>query len=128
MIHLGLHGGSQTYNLECGSYNKANITSPDNRDYKCFNEPICKEIPLDTLYKTRLEMQELYNGLKGCKMMFPVALSYDPGRYLCNYIYFASTLAANKLGIPTLFIHTPDIQEKKIKKSTKDICRIFQEI
>lgn len=94
-------------------YNNASITSADNREFKCYKQLITKQHPLDYSYKSLLPLEQICKDLKGVheknEISIPCNLSTDPGRYLCNYLYFTSTHEGNKHKIPTLFIHTPNI-------------------
>ena len=43
---------------------------------------------------------------------YKVKINNDPGRYLCNYIYFTSIHHAhNDLKSASLFIHVPEFDE-----------------
>jgi pyrrolidone-carboxylate peptidase len=38
--------------------------------------------------------------------MFPCEVSHDPGKFICNYIYYRSLMAANPRRF-ALFVHVP---------------------
>jgi len=40
-----------------------------------------------------------------------VGLSDDPGRYICNYVYYLSLMEGNARNIPSIFIHVPPFTE-----------------
>jgi pyrrolidone-carboxylate peptidase len=43
------------------------------------------------------------------KKNYKVAVSNDPGRYLCNYIYFSSLQNSEQyLNVHPLFVHVPE--------------------
>lgn len=103
VVLLGIHESNKislekfAINFSCGIDN-------DNQIRTCpisYNLPIIKKtlFPIDSLYSFLGEMMD-------------VRISYFPGFYLCNFIYYwALALAENRY--PVLFIHLPARGNKK---------------
>ncbi len=102
IVCLGLHGKAEDIHLERFAYNETSRTHPDMAGM------ISEQIEIDPLapntLETSLPIQELCNALRG-----EASLSDNPGRYLCNYIYFK---ALKKMKGRAIFIHVPPISEK----------------
>ncbi|UCC19384.1 MAG: hypothetical protein JSV62_14965, partial [Promethearchaeota archaeon] len=54
--------------------------------------------------KTILNIDKVYSNLKDKKK---ISISYFPGFYLCNYLYY-SALYLSRKKYPVIFIHVPD--------------------
>ena len=107
LIHLGVNSSSSTFDLECYAYNNMTFRVPDEDgltpNQQCidesiiFDDKVCTDIPVCFLQK-QLESEG-----------FTVGLSHDPGRYICNYIYYKSMsmqLASTGYKM-ALFVHVP---------------------
>ena len=105
MIHMGVDSGAEAIHLEVNGYNNADFGGPDNRNYQPEKEKIQKSFPLEHYFKTTLPVEEICQNLD---KKHKVKLSDDPGRYICNYIYYSSLNDSYKKNIPTLFIHVPE--------------------
>ncbi|DBA00340.1 TPA: hypothetical protein N0F65_000525 [Lagenidium giganteum] len=107
-LHLGVNAQSETFALERHGYNLADFRVPDERGWVAQGEIICKDEG-DSL-TTALPLEELLGKLI---TESPAVISTDPGRYICNYVYFDSLKWANeqlKAGKPqhhALFLHVP---------------------
>lgn len=76
------------YHLEKCGYNTKDFRIPDNIGYQPRNEQICLESKLDQPLQTKLDLQKISLRLSKCG--HDIAISMDPGRYLCNYIFYSS--------------------------------------
>ena len=100
LLCLGLHAKADKPRIERFAYNEKTNKKPDMQGLV----PI--DLTIDPKSPARLETELDVNGLvnhlqaKG----FDCLLSEDPGRYLCNYIYFN---ALKKKDGRVLFIHFP---------------------
>lgn len=73
---------------------------------------------------TKLDIKGLQEALS---KSFKVEISHDPGRYLCNYIYFKS---AHDLSLPnehcsSLFIHFPVLQLSPHHQNIRFVEKLF---
>ena len=55
--------------------------------------------------QTSLDVNEITKNL--AKQGYPVVLSDDAGRFVCNYVYYHSLRFAEENGIKSLFVHVP---------------------
>jgi pyroglutamyl-peptidase len=104
VLHLGLHSGTQNYELECQAVNECDIGSDVAGE--------CKFGPVDDLRGSgeavccRLDVEGIASRLR--ESGFPVVCSSYAGLYLCNYIYYKSLVKAESAGVTVLFVHMPD--------------------
>ena len=78
---------------------------PDNSGRVCKEEKICPKTPLDEALKAKVDVEFLAQKLS---KKHDVTISNDPGRYLCNYIYYSSMNEFLKLeNYASLFVHIP---------------------
>lgn len=87
-IHLGVDGGAMRFKLESSCYNNSSFRVPDERGMQPQEEPISASRPLDFRQGTSFDCAGLCAAL--AKEGFDVEVSDDPGRYLCNYVYYRS--------------------------------------
>jgi pyroglutamyl-peptidase len=85
-LHLGVSGVATKFALERIGYNLADFRIPDERGWVAKAETIDEEegdslqtaLPLDNMLSSLLQTTEL------------AQISTDPGRYICNFVYFHS--------------------------------------
>lgn len=109
-IHFGINSRSTCFNMERYAYNNMDFRIPD----MCGDEPkmqcIDEGLILDYPRSTGFDLDDLINILQ--KEGFNVAISDDPGRYCCNYIYYKSLLRQDNIESKkgekrSIFIHVP---------------------
>jgi pyroglutamyl-peptidase len=107
-IHIGVDAGSSHIKLEQFAYNNMTFRVPDQRGFQPLNEPIEGEISFDVPLQTCFQLNEL-SACLNCKGYEFVKVSSDPGRFLCNYLYFQSLNHQRKNNLPlkSIFIHIP---------------------
>ncbi|MCI2111672.1 MAG: hypothetical protein LKK13_04960 [Bacilli bacterium] len=99
IVSLGLAGGRKEATLERYAYNRMKATVPDEDGNLKTGETIDKKMPYRL--ETPLPADRLCPSLaeKGHRCR----LSLDPGRFICNLVYFLDLSS----GIPSLFVHLP---------------------
>lgn len=105
LVMLGEAAGSTGIRLETTAWNELDFRIPDNAGRQYPARPIRKDaaaslpstLPLDGILP-RLE-----------SLGHPVSISEDPGRYLCNQVFFHALhhLRSHAMEIPAGFIHLP---------------------
>jgi len=112
LIHLGVAGGSKAVSLELHGYNDATFRIPDVRNYQPMGKQINEIMPLEHYYRSMIPIRHILESLKG---KHKVQESVDPGRYICNYIYYLSMTEGYTRQIPSIFIHVPsfDVMTKE---------------
>jgi len=73
-------------------------------------------------FNTNLNVKEIYEALK---YSLRLSISYSPGFYLCNYIYYWA-LDISKNEYPTIFIHIP--RKGKLEDYISYVKKIIEEI
>ena len=116
VILMGIHSKKRIY-LEKLSLNLAFGKDVDGF-YKMGFINIKKSIKFNTI----LNIKEIYKALKNSLRL---SISYFPGFYLCNYIYYwALNFSKNKY--PVIFIHIP--RKGKLEDNLSHIKKIIEEI
>ena len=116
VILMGIHSENK-FSLENNSYNCA-----FGKDMDGFYKFGFINIKGPLRLKTTLNIKEIYKSLR---LSLKLSISYFPGFYLCNFIYYwALDISKNKY--PVIFIHVPskgDLEESMsiIKKILKHI-------
>ncbi|CAK8692403.1 unnamed protein product [Clavelina lepadiformis] len=103
MVHVGVSGFAQAITLEQLAhnygYNQTDIKK------KCPKHNCCKRNGEETL-KSTIDMQDIAESDRVKKSGINVAVSQDPGRYCCDYIYYTSLSMKQA---HTVFIHVPPL-------------------
>jgi pyroglutamyl-peptidase len=102
-VHFGVNGGGQVVHLERFAYNCADFRVPDQRGLQPRASPIEPSKPLDCPLSSTLNLERIAFRMMQ-KGRPEVRLSVDPGRFLCNYVYYSSALQHSGRA---LFVHVP---------------------
>lgn len=108
ILSLGLASSRSIITIENSAYNEKRSGAKDNSGHLAQGEMISSSGP--AVLHTALSVPTLVSFLAG--RGFLSAPSDDPGRYLCNEIYYLDLQS----GIPSLFIHFPDVTASPIEK------------
>ena len=114
LIHLGVDSGASTIKLETTAYNNMSFRVPDQTGYKPDLLTIIPTVGFDSPLVSCLDISALCEEMVSEKCC--AIISTDPGRYLCNFIYYRSLCFCennNKLSsrrsCQSMFIHVPAI-------------------
>lgn len=128
LVHMGVDDGAEQICFELHGYNTADFGGgPDVKGYCPENEKINGDLPLEHDFRTVLPIEAIHSALQA---KHKVALSVDPGRYICNYMYYLSLTNGEKKGIPSLFIHVPafsQIDKENQEAFLKDFMKVTRE-
>ncbi|KAI9908390.1 hypothetical protein PsorP6_004684 [Peronosclerospora sorghi] len=112
LLHFGVSPDACTFLLEQAAYNIADFRIPDERGYVATNEAIVEGEP--DYFVTKVPLVEM---LKTLQTVHPkIAISTNPGRFICNYVYFLSLVWTERQAAKynseylTLFVHVPAFQ------------------
>ncbi|KAK1948566.1 La-related protein 4 [Phytophthora citrophthora] len=111
-LHFGVAATSRSIKLEQVGYNVADFRIPDERGYVATNEIIHEGEPSDI--STNLPLEEMLATLQAVHPR--VDLSDDPGRYICNFVYYRSLVWAKHQETKgnqkhfALFVHFPEFR------------------
>jgi pyroglutamyl-peptidase len=105
LVMLGEAGGSKEIRLETTAWNELDFRIPDIAGRQCSSRPIRKDAAASL--PSKLPLREIHDRLN--TMGHPVSFSDDPGRYLCNQVFFCALdyLGHSGIAIPAGFIHLP---------------------
>jgi len=88
-LHLGVAVKTNTFKLETTAWNEATFRVPDERGWEPASQPIYPDDgKVSAKRRTRLPIGLITRKLQ--RLNFPVSLSSDPGRFICNYLYYES--------------------------------------
>ena len=108
ILSFGLASSRHFISLETKAYNEMNAIHLDNDGERKMGETILEGKAKEL--KTSIDIAPIQKALK--EKAIPSDLSEDPGRYICNEVYY---LDLNS-GIPALFVHFPAIEESSVDK------------
>ncbi|KXJ10314.1 pyroglutamyl-peptidase 1 [Exaiptasia diaphana] len=104
-IHVGVHGLTDKVLLETCAHNDGYQCKPD-INFKVNSTDHCVQGAPELLH-TPIDLKTIHKKAKEKGVPCEIALSDDPGRYLCDFTYFTSLHHGDS---PTVFIHLPPIQ------------------
>lgn len=122
-LHFGV-GPNTVYELEQMCFNNKDFEIPDNLGYKPRKQQITKTQALNYPIHTKVDIKGLHEALS---KDFKVEISNDPGRFLCNYIYFKSSydLSLNNVHCFSLFVHFPDLEISPHERNVEFVKKMF---
>ena len=127
-LHLGVYAGSKEFNIETTSYNCATFKNPDELGWSPIKEMIIQQHGnINHELKCKLNLNKLYSLLLKKNVNYKMNLSKDPGRYVCNWIYYHSNnLTKNINNEYSLFIHVPLFKDINHDIQTQFIFDVLQ--
>ncbi len=124
LLMLGEAGGSTEIRLETTAWNELDFRIPDvsGRQYM---QRIIREGATPSMSST-LPLREIHSSIHS--LGHPVTLSDDPGRYLCNQLFFVALdhLARNGITIPAGFIHLPLESDYSTRNAVEAISEVIR--
>uniref|UniRef100_K3W7U5 Pyroglutamyl-peptidase I n=1 Tax=Globisporangium ultimum (strain ATCC 200006 / CBS 805.95 / DAOM BR144) TaxID=431595 RepID=K3W7U5_GLOUD len=120
-LRMGVDADSTKFSLE---YNLADFRTPDERGWVAQNVVINADE--DDALKTMLPLDEMLADLE--RVNANARISTDPGRYICNYVYFHSlhwvkTQDANHYA---LFLHVPEFELIPMDEQVQFVRRVIE--
>jgi len=167
-IHLGVSGAATCFNLETCGYNCDDFRVPDESGNQPCKECIVVERELNSSLSTSLNLADMkrklakavdagtaagattgtgntMDGGQGQTDHTDVCISTDPGRFLCNHVYYRSLshcLALQNTGTSVgdsdattgglrsrstaLFVHVPPVEVIPLKTQLDFVLRLLQ--
>ena len=108
LLMTGLAAGRKEITLERFAYNEKKASIPDN-DGETGEGGKLKEGGKERL-ETTVDLDALLSLL--VKNEIPASISTDPGRYVCNALYYSALLDG---GRPSLFVHFPSLPDMSLE-------------
>ena len=144
-VHLGVHSGANCFHVERKAYNIDDFRIPDNNGVQIRGKRISHAIQSETL-NTSIDVQSLcaellsQDAIKHRDLKTPqnqdkviCTPSSDPGRFLCNHVYFKSMEhCTHHDKHHSIFIHVPpfrcmskDVQIRTLLLLLDTLCERF---
>ena len=129
-IHLGVNSKATKFALESTAYNNMDFRIPDDNGYQPEKVQIVEANELDDPICTNFNLEDVCAAMK--EDGYQCEISEDPGRYLCNFIYYKSLQRQETLGHSgykrSVFIHVPpfDVIDKETQISF--VRRVLEEL
>ncbi len=119
-LHLGLAEGRKTITIERYAYNEKKAESPDNKGNIHSGTQIIENA--DMRLETPFDITTLIKAL--AVVNIKAEESIDPGRYVCNNIYYHSL--SNKRN--SLFVHFPTFENLSQENAVRAVETIIHSI
>src|SRR3989338_6719950 len=87
-VHFGVNGSSNQFSFEKLCWNEADFRCPDEQQWQPTKQPIDPTLSLSDCYKTGFPISLLLFHFS--QFPWTVGLSENPGRFVCNWIYYQS--------------------------------------
>ena len=108
VIELGVSSRTDVVRLESKGYNARTANIPDVDGIHCTTQVIDKKLPYDVGKRTIWPLDEVSKHLQE-NLKTEVVISVDPGRYVCNSLYWETLHRFPK--IPSIFVHIPPVDD-----------------
>jgi len=118
-IHLGVDSKSTCMRLELYGYNECTFRISDQDGNKPNKQKINSNMALQHSICSRLDLSKLKSSME---TVGAVCYSRDPGRYICNYIYYSS-LSVHRY---VVFIHVPLFSVISLEQQQAMLRNMFQ--
>jgi pyroglutamyl-peptidase len=89
-IHLGVNYKGETIQLETTAFNEASFRIPDEDGYQPKKTQIDESVSLAERLSSSLNIRKICTEMMKKGFEDKVKISGDPGRFVCNYIYWLS--------------------------------------
>lgn len=116
-IHMGLAASRNTITIEQFAYNEKKASIADNAGRIFHGEKI--DIDGKDILPSPFDAKALVTLLNNHSI--PAEVSEDPGRYVCNNIYYHSLLCGNT----ALFVHFPPLEKSSLEDDIRAIEAII---
>ncbi len=125
-VHLGVNSRATSIALEMQAWNDKSFRVPDERGYNPEAVPIDCNSELNSSLQSSYHIESLKEALTA--EGHNVSLSQDPGRFLCNYIYYKSLFSQRSRRCPqqAIFVHVPPFEVISQADQINCVRRILQ--
>jgi pyroglutamyl-peptidase len=130
-VHLGVSGQATSVCLEEYAYNNMTFRVPDEAGFQPQQECITSVCEYDSALQSDLPLAAIsaqigaeHTIATGSETSV-IAMSSDPGRYLCNYIYYHSLqhFAQKSQLKHCVFIHVPPVEVMSLETQIKVVSQ-----
>lgn len=126
-VHLGVNMSISKFVLEVQARNEATFSCPDELGWTPIRQSIEKENSDITLTRrSNLDVGRLARHL--AQRHFDVDVSYDAGRFVCNWIYYNSLKLAEQNESHALFVHVPSTAVVPLTEQVRFVAALLDTI
>ena len=105
-LHLGVSSKATCFNLENCAYNTMDFRVPDESGNQPSNAVIEESCDLENVRSTSFPVSNFCDKLRD--KGYEVCKSTDPGRFLCNYVYYSTLMRCHNS--QAIFVHVPPVE------------------
>ena len=107
VLHIGVNVNIINKHIEFERFCFNSKNFDENGELDDDEEPILAFLNMDEQLECKFDLEKCVELSNNYNSMCHI--NYDPGRYLCNYVYFRSNFyLANKMDTHSLFLHIPN--------------------
>jgi pyroglutamyl-peptidase len=106
-LHLGVNYKGTGFQLEKCAWNDATFRVPDEQGFQPRNKPILDDTQLPERCDTHIDIETLAQNQTEVHSSIESKCSIDPGRFVCNYLYFYSMNKLQSTSRICMFLHVP---------------------
>jgi len=122
-VHVGVNSQQSGFRLEKIAWNEKNFRIPDQRGAQPQHEAIDDKAKIPSI-QTNIDLDSLCNDLSN--LGFQTETSTDPGRFLCNYIYYHTLDYCAKNNTCGLFVHIPPFSAQSLDSQISFIRKLLE--
>jgi pyroglutamyl-peptidase len=123
-VHLGVNSKQEGFRLEKIAWNEATFRVPDQRGAQPHNQKIYTTPEAPPSLQSTLQLDALAAALT--QRGFPTETSEDPGRFLCNYIYYHTLDYCAKNNTHGVFVHIPPFSQIPLDTQLKFVRSLLE--
>lgn len=127
-IHLGVNSRAPCVHVEQFAYNNKSFRVPDECGLQPCDEKIDLSCDLECPVQTNFPVVDIVSELQ--REGHSIVVSSDPGRFICNYIYYSSIMRYQRVGLPynALFIHLPPFEVLDYDSQVRAVAAVINAI
>jgi len=127
IIELGVSRRAEGLKLESTAHNLRNARIPDVDGIHCINQSITEDSPINSTKQSTLPLLDIVEGLtRMTENTVKVQHSTDPGRYVCNNIYWHTMQVYPQ--IPSVFVHIPMLTTENSTSVKNGVLKVLDAI
>ena len=126
-VHLGVHTHAKSFLLERCAWNDASFRDADEDGWTPKGEPVLVHEAFGACLSTDVPVADVAQALSS--LGIPTAVSEDPGRFVCNFLYCASLAASRGHSARhALFAHIPPLDVCPLHEQQRFLCALLHEL
>lgn len=123
-LHLGVNMRADKFYLETHARNEATFSCPDEMGWTPIRHAIDPDnSDIAVTRQTTLDAQTLLKNLTS--LGYPVDISRDAGRFVCNWVYFNSLKLSGTHCTHALFVHVPPASVIHIDRQIQFVASVL---